>query len=861
MGIDTVAERCAEYGDPPSRSEAVPTVPDVFSAASFFDVINAQPLHGGAAGEPADVVPRGSVVAFYGFKGGCGRTMALAHVATILARRGLTVVAIDLDVEAPGLGVVLGLGQPTETGVGSVALLREATLRSSEEQIDPQGHTRQAGVPAGGGRLLVIPAGRVSTQYLAQIDELGVVLWHTHARSPLLRVIDAVRCTLAPDIILLDCRSGFGPLAATAVFHAADVALLFLPLSEQVWDGVEVFLKAAKVAKQTRSNRPALLLVPTMVPPDEGGQRLLAGFADQLANRYRELVGALPIATSGQTEDEPAGPVLRDGIPYDPRMAVMGRVDPDAGRLGAWNMYQPLVSALDEIADLAGPPVPVEGFDRRTFLDEVKVPLPYADNVEARVLRDQFVPPLHVSRAVDRETALVLGAKGAGKTWLWRYLTEADEQEGGGSLRLPRDVHFVVGHGPATVDASFGFSADALKEIERAGAMSRRQSYRAFWLLYGMARLFGDRKSPGRGQLRDRLCGRADAAFRPHLRALLTADEPRGRIDSLVQLLSRDNVSTESERLFQAADSILLEGHGPSICLAYDGLDTGFETGRSPKDWLGRRRAFVGALLQIVLDWRKRLHRIVFKVFLREDVFLDIEMQNRSHLDPTLHRLEWSTADLWRVALRIATTSKEFEAQLERLLPGVNYPWPVEESALARALHPLWGERIGGTKKKAFTANYVRRRLSDGLGRLFPRSLVQLLRKAVEVEKSASTVQAADRALTYVSIVKAVDAAGSKRLEDLEAEYTELRPYLQALRGVKAVGTRDQFKAHLARSLKGKMRRGLQFGSRGWEGVIDYLTAVGLLGPARRRRPEDQDRLEVAMLYRSALGARAPGLR
>ena len=40
---------------------------------------------------------------FYSFKGGVGRSMAMANVADILARRGLRVLAIDFDLEAPGL--------------------------------------------------------------------------------------------------------------------------------------------------------------------------------------------------------------------------------------------------------------------------------------------------------------------------------------------------------------------------------------------------------------------------------------------------------------------------------------------------------------------------------------------------------------------------------------------------------------------------------------------------------------------------------------------------------------------------------------------------------------------------------------
>jgi Mrp family chromosome partitioning ATPase len=45
----------------------------------------------------------GKIVTFYSYKGGTGRSMALANVAWLLAANGSSVLAIDWDLEAPGL--------------------------------------------------------------------------------------------------------------------------------------------------------------------------------------------------------------------------------------------------------------------------------------------------------------------------------------------------------------------------------------------------------------------------------------------------------------------------------------------------------------------------------------------------------------------------------------------------------------------------------------------------------------------------------------------------------------------------------------------------------------------------------------
>src|SRR6185369_5285985 len=60
-----------------------------------------------AEADPDAGPPDGRIVTFYSFKGGVGRTMALAHVAWILASAGYSVLAVDWDLEAPGLAEYL----------------------------------------------------------------------------------------------------------------------------------------------------------------------------------------------------------------------------------------------------------------------------------------------------------------------------------------------------------------------------------------------------------------------------------------------------------------------------------------------------------------------------------------------------------------------------------------------------------------------------------------------------------------------------------------------------------------------------------------------------------------------------------
>src|SRR4051794_3256141 len=60
----------------------------------------------------------GQVVTFYSYKGGVGRTFALANAGVVLAQWGFRVLVVDWDIEAPGLHYYFSeYSSPPVTGV------------------------------------------------------------------------------------------------------------------------------------------------------------------------------------------------------------------------------------------------------------------------------------------------------------------------------------------------------------------------------------------------------------------------------------------------------------------------------------------------------------------------------------------------------------------------------------------------------------------------------------------------------------------------------------------------------------------------------------------------------------------------
>ena len=87
-------------------------------------------------------------VTFYSYKGGVGRTLALANVALLLTRYGRKVLVVDADLEAPGLRHIAPFGGVPQETPGFLDLL-EATL---------------SGLPAeGGGTWITLETGCLSS--------------------------------------------------------------------------------------------------------------------------------------------------------------------------------------------------------------------------------------------------------------------------------------------------------------------------------------------------------------------------------------------------------------------------------------------------------------------------------------------------------------------------------------------------------------------------------------------------------------------------------------------------------------------------------------------------------------------------
>jgi cellulose biosynthesis protein BcsQ len=280
------------------------------------------------------------IVVFYSFKGGVGRSTALAAFAIQCARASERVCVVDFDLDAPGIGVLLSADeQGTASPWGVLDYLLERPR--GEVELHDYYHICRRETVTRSGEIYVFPAGKANSGYLgklARIDfELPVDSDEPH---PLVLLLRQIQEELSPDWILIDARAGLSEPAGLLLGGIAHMYVIFGTSSEQSWQGLRLVLGRLG-AERVLKDEPQLdcQLVQAMVPEDlKAAKATKADFADRAKDEF---------ASNYYAED----PVDPD---EDRKWYVRDLDDDYAPHVPAAISYQPWLAhfdIIDEIAD------------------------------------------------------------------------------------------------------------------------------------------------------------------------------------------------------------------------------------------------------------------------------------------------------------------------------------------------------------------------------------------------------------------------------------------------------------------------------------------------------------------------------
>lgn len=313
----------------------------------------------------------GQIVTFYSFKGGTGRTMALANVAWILAANGKRVLAVDWDLESPGLPryfspFLAAEALPGTNGVidlirayDTVAVRRQKSGETIEDKdVAAFARVNQYAVSLkwdfpDGGTLDFMSCGRQNMDYATTIGSLGWDYFYETLRGS--RLFDALRQDMKAnyDYALVDSRTGFSDIADICTIHLPDILVNCFTLNTQGIEGaVQVAGALDKYRKRGPGKRIKVLPVPMRV---ENAELAKANAGRSLARRRFD---GLPADLAEQEREQYWADVV---IPYQPfyayeeTLATFG--DETSGPTTLLGAYERLTRHITDGAVTSMPPM------------------------------------------------------------------------------------------------------------------------------------------------------------------------------------------------------------------------------------------------------------------------------------------------------------------------------------------------------------------------------------------------------------------------------------------------------------------------------------------------------------------------
>jgi hypothetical protein len=355
---------------------------------------------------------------------------------------------------------------------------------------------------------------------------------------------------------------------------------------------------------------------------------------------------------------------------------------------------------------------------------------------EARPRVDEILAPEQHAGALDPNVVIVLGSRGAGKTFWAGVLGNDDTRKVAGEAYPQLQL--------GKVAVRFGFTG-----LNNDGSVSRA--------------VIDSQVPEGEEGTRGLLLWRCVV-----LRALKFASEANFKSVSIQDLMKEYADPEKWEHECARCDRDLSQ-HARKVVVVFDALD-GLAT-----RW-ERLRNLIDALLEVA--WTTRGYRAVrVKLFLRPDQLRDLGLRfvELPKLQAGATNLNWSGTDLYgmlfaRIGAKEAFTSLVTAEHLATMpsSPRSLRAWPLvnDKQVQARVFTQMAGMYMGRGKKKGSTYDWPLNHLADGHGEVTPRSFLTLMIQAARHPQAPQ-----DLALSAEGIRHGLREASKVRVNQLALEF------------------------------------------------------------------------------------------
>jgi hypothetical protein len=208
-------------------------------------------------------------ITFYSYKGGVGRTLALANLAMYLYHLGFKVCLMDFDLEAPGIPYKFPtLIKVEDIDNGLVDYIQfflkkgrfPSSLKKFSREILPAEKSR--------GSIRIIPAGNtLSTGYWGKISSIN---WYSlfydedddsNVGIPFFfELKERIEQEFKPDFLLMDSRSGITEMSGICTSILPDKVVFFIINNKENLEGARQILRGLQKVKRIANQEPIKII-------------------------------------------------------------------------------------------------------------------------------------------------------------------------------------------------------------------------------------------------------------------------------------------------------------------------------------------------------------------------------------------------------------------------------------------------------------------------------------------------------------------------------------------------------------------------------------------------------------------------
>jgi len=252
---------------------------------------------------------KGRIVTFYSYKGGTGRSMALANMAWILASNGKRVLMVDWDLEAPGLHryfhpFLAGHDLSASKGViDFVVDFASETMTPAEPGVQPAAdwYVPHANILRyafsldwkfpGSGTLDLVPAGQQDSSYALKVNAFNWQNFYERLGGGAFLEAARQRMRQEYDYVLIDSRTGVSDTSGICTVQMPDVLVTCFTLNDQSIEGAAAVSQSVQQQRGAEPDQPGIKIFPVPTRVERAEKERLELALEVSKDRFENLLG------------------------------------------------------------------------------------------------------------------------------------------------------------------------------------------------------------------------------------------------------------------------------------------------------------------------------------------------------------------------------------------------------------------------------------------------------------------------------------------------------------------------------------------------------------------------------------------